>query len=149
MASAVTSAATSAATRMPKQLPHRPQKHTRTKTAPLPNPPLPKISTPTRTKAPPPPVAPATSARSRRPAASAPGPPPESSPPLPAYSPAQRRLFAPLRTPQRILNGPTPLQTLSAALASFLLEKKLPREATIFMASTNDNGTVSITAPQG
>ena len=28
-------------------------------------------------------------------------------------------------------------------------EKKLPREAAIFMASINDNGTISITAPRG
>ena len=43
----------------------------------------------------------------------------------------------------------TLLQTLPALLANLLLEKKLPREAAIFMASINDNGTVSITAPQG
>ena len=77
-------------------------------------------------------------------------PSPESSTPTPpAYSPAQRRLFAPLRTPQKIQNGPTLLQTLPAILANLLLEKKLPREAAIFMASINDNETVSITAPRG
>ena len=67
----------------------------------------------------------------------------------PAYSPAQRRLFAPLRSPQKIPNGPTLLQTLPAQLANLLLEKKLLREASIFMACIKDNGTVSITAPQG
>ena len=41
------------------------------------------------------------------------------------------------------------LQTLPALLANLLLEKKLPREAAIFTATINDNGTISLTAPQG
>ena len=41
------------------------------------------------------------------------------------------------------------IQTLPATLAKLPLEKKLPQEAAIFMASINDNGTISITAPHG
>ena len=73
--------------------------------------------------------------------------PPQALPP--AYSPAQRRLFVPLGSPQKIPNGSTLLQTLPALLANLLLEKKLPREAAIFTATINDNGTVSLTAPKG
>ena len=98
-------------------------------------------------------AAPATaSARSKKAAStstSAATPLPAPVPPPPAYSPAQHRLFAPLGSPQKISNGPTLLQTLPALLANLLLGKKLPREAAIFMASINDNGTISITAPQG
>ena len=95
------------------------------------------------TTAPATPAAPA-SARRKKPTPAAPSPAP-----LPAYSPAQRRLFAPLGSPQKIPNGPTLLQTLPALLANLLLEKKLPREAAIFTATSNDNGTISLTAPQG
>ena len=88
-----------------------------------------------------------TSTQSKKPAsATTPLPAPATTP---AYSPAQRRLLAPLRSPQKTPNGPTLLQTLPVLLANLLLEKKLAREAAIFMASINDNGTVSITAPQG
>ena len=102
-----------------------------------------------------PPAVPATSIRAKKPAQSqasaqaAAAPSSENSPAPSTLSPAQRRLFAPSGTPQKIPNGPTLLQTLPAILANLLLEKKLPREAAIFMASINDNGTVSITAPRG
>ena len=66
-----------------------------------------------------------------------------------ACSPAQRRLFAPLGSPQRIPNGSILLQTLRALLGNLLPEKKHPREAAIFTATINDNGTVSLTAPKG
>ena len=119
--------------------------------APPPNPPA--QAKPTKAKASPtrpPPAVPATSARGNKASASAPAAtppsPPVTPPAPPAYSPAQRRLFAPLASPQKIPNGPTLLQTLPAILASLLLEKKLPRKAAIFMASINDNGTISITA---
>ena len=130
---------------MPRRLPllHLPQIH-----LPKPNPPKQK---PLRHA--PPPAVPATSARGNKASASAlaatPPSPPVTPPAPPAYLPAQRRLFAPLASPQKIPNGPTLLQTLPAILASLLLEKKLPREAAIFMASINDNGTISITAPRG
>ena len=61
-------------------------------------------------------------------------------PSVAAYSPAQRRLFSPLGSPQRIPNGFILPQTLPALLANLLLEKKLPREAAIFTATINDNG---------
>ena len=96
-----------------------------------------------------PPAVPTASARPRKPTQTAAALPSDNPPAPPTFSPAQRRLFAPLGTPQKIPNGPTLLQTLPAILANLLLEKKLPREAAIFMASINDNGTVSITAPRG
>ena len=79
----------------------------------------------------------------------APPKPPATAPSPPAYSPAQRRLFAPLGSPQKIPNGSTLLQTLPALLANLLLEKKLPCKAAIFTASINDNGTISLTTPKG
>ena len=41
------------------------------------------------------------------------------------------------------------LQILPALLANLLLEKKLPQEAATFTATINDNGPISLTAPQG
>ena len=77
-----------------------------------------------------------------------PSDPPAAAPPPAACSPAQRRLFAPLGSPQRIPNDSTLLQTLPALLAKLLLEKNLPREPTIFTITISDNGTVSLTAPK-
>ena len=119
---------------------------------PKPSPPPPSArptGTGTITKAYPRP-GPPTAPKSKKAQAASPEPSkPTAIAPPPAYSPAQRRIFAPLRFPQRIPNSSTLLRTLPALLANPLLEKKLPREAAIFTATINDNGTVSLTPPKG
>ena len=112
-------------------------------------PPTPPTSKPRAPAAPETPAAPQTpSSKPKKNPATSPTPS-ELPAPAAAYSSAQRRLFAPLGSPQRIPNGSILLQTLPAILANLLLEKKLPREAAIFTATINDNGTVSLTAPKG
>ena len=66
-----------------------------------------------------------------------------------AYSTAQRRLFAPLGSQQRIPNGCILLQIPPAPLANLLPENKRSPEAATCTATINDNGTVSLTAPKG
>ena len=76
-------------------------------------------------------------------------------PPRDAGTPSTSLLSGPTQTfrppgfPPKDHQRPYPPPNSPALLANLLLEKKIPRVVAVFIASINDDRTVSITAPQG